>query len=168
MKKNITDEELNEAKVCFTDIFLQEMGFEVTEDDLIYDPVMDGVIQFKEKLFKYFDGDSLYLRHNEIEFNLLENPKLMAIIFSNTFIPRYNSDNDKGIEIESFYQSTPRGAIKGYACVVLKSEDGKPNEEIKSDKFINESVRILNLMAKLNGTSHWYDLDKIDIDINSR
>ena len=51
--------------------------------------------------------------------------------------------------------------VKGYTLFTY-IENGV-TKEYRSDMFINESVRTLNLITKLNKSSHLYDFNEFDI-----
>ena len=66
-----------------------------------------------------------------------------------------------GIEITSVFQSTHDKGSTGY-CGFKYIENGK-TKEIRSDDFMNECLRMFNLITKLNHTSHLYDFEIFDI-----
>ena len=41
-------------------------------------------------------------------------------------------------------------------------------KEIRSDGFENESVRIFNLICKINKTEHLYDFNKFDVSVQKK
>ena len=153
---------LYEAKLDFNDIVCRELGLSTDENDHIIDLDIESILMIKDKYIKYTDDQYPKLMHNEIDLNLIENPRLTEILFGRWVERRAQS---KGIEITSMYQSAIRGSNKGF-FVVTYDVLGEPREK-KSDIFVNESVRIFNLICKLNHTEHLYKtrLEKLDIEI---
>ena len=152
-------ESLLEFKVNFNDITMRELGLDIDENNHVYNIDTESIYQIKEKFIKYSDEEYPVIRANEMDMNLIENPRLMEILFG-----IYITDwcKRKSYEFTSYYQSTIRGSNKGF-FVVTYSVNGE-TDEIKSDVFVNESVRIFNLITKINHTTHMYDLE----DLTSR
>ena len=151
---------LYNAKVDFNDIVCRELGLGVDDNDHVYDITSDALLMIKDKLIKCSDDQYPRLAHNEIDMNLIENPRLMEILFGQWLENRANS---KGIEITSMYQSAIRGSNKGF-FVVTYIVEGESREK-RSDVFVNESLRIFNLICKLNHTEHLYKFRLNDLDI---
>ena len=153
-------ENLLEFKVNFNDITMRELGLDIDENNHVYNIETESIYQIKEKFIKYSDEEYPVIRANEMDMNLIENPRLMEILFG-----IYITDwcNRKGYEFTSYYQSAIRGSNKGF-FVVTYNINGE-SSEIKSDVFVNESVRIFNLITKINHTTHLYDLENFDIEI---
>ena len=57
------------------------------------------------------------------------------------------------------------GSKKGYFTLSYVDIATGECKELKSDVFMNESVRILNFITKINMTSHLYDFDEFDVEI---
>ena len=74
------------------------------------------------------------------------------------FLDDYQRRNN--IEITSILQS-PNPGGDGY-CAFTYLCNGK-TLEYRSDSFKNESLRMFNLITKLNNTSHLYDFSIFDI-----
>lgn len=147
-------------KIKFNDFVMRELGLDITEDDYLYDMDTQCILQIKEKFIKYCEDDYPILRHNEIELNLLENPRLTETLVI-PYISKYCDRNN--IVFQSISQSPISGSKKG--CFVLSYISDGEIKEIKSDAFVNESLRIFNLICKLNKTSHMYDFNEFDIEI---
>ena len=77
---------------------------------------------------------------------------------ANNFIMKYAMRN--GIDVNGVFQVGNKG-VKGYTLFTY-IENGV-TKEYRSDMFINESVRTLNLITKLNKSSHLYDFNEFDI-----
>ena len=158
-KKNLFD-----LKVRFNDIVMRELGLDITEDDNNYLYNIDGdfILQIKGKFIKYFYEDYIILKHNEMEFNVLENPRLMEMIilpFISNYCDRKNvtfqsmsqvptNENDKGRFIVSYIEMNDKGE--------------RIIHDISSDAYINESVRIFNLICKINKTTNLYNFNEFD------
>jgi len=152
---------LHEIKVNFNDIAMRELGLDVDDDDHVLDIDSESVYTIKDKYIKYSEDEYPVIGFNEIDLNLIENPRLMEMLFA-LWVKR--RAKRKGLEITSFYQSMIRGSNKGFFVVTYLGPDGE-TREAKSDVFLNESVRIFSVIAKLNHTSHLYDLEPFDIEI---
>ena len=152
---------ITEIKVNFNDISMRELRLDSDENDHIYDMDTESIYMIKEKYIKYSEDEYPNIMRDEIDMNLIENPRLMEILFG-TWIVKWATR--KQVEITSFYQSTIRGSNKGFFVMTYIDANGE-TQEMKSDVYINESVRIFNLISKLNHTSHMYDLTKLDIEI---
>ena len=76
-----------------------------------------------------------------------------------SFLDEYQQRSN--IERFSVFQSTHDKGATGY-CGFKYMQNGKIKEQ-KSDDFINESLRMFNLITKLNHTSHLYDFKMFDI-----
>lgn len=141
----------------FNDAFMRETGLDIDDNDHVYNIDTDHALAINEKFLKYRDYEYPVLEANEIDFNLLENPKLCESIANMWF-----HDNIKN-EIISLDQCIIPGSTKGtFALSYLKN--GR-TENIKSDPFVNESVRVFNLICKIVRRTHLYDFDSMDIVI---
>lgn len=151
-------EKLQPYKIRFNEICMREYGLDITEDDdYVYDIDTESILSFKERFIKYCDEYNPYLKPNEIEFNLLENSRMMEAIFAG-FLMKYAMRH--GQEIVSMHQSNIQGTDKGIFCYSYCNA-GK-TIEVTSDKFVFESVRVLNLLCKMNKSSHMYNFEEFD------
>lgn len=151
---------LLDLKIRFNDAVMRELGIDLTDEGYLFDMDTETVFQIKEKYIKYCEVDDPYLRHDEIEMNLLENPRLtetLIIPFMHNFCAR------KNIALQSVAQVPVPGSKKGF-FVMYYSINGE-TKDVKSDPFVNESVRIFNLITKMNKTTHMYQFDKFDVEI---
>ena len=143
--------------LIFNDAFMREMGLDVDDYDHIYNMETESVLTIKDKYLKYRDYEYPVLNANEIDFNLLENPKLCEMLMNMWLHDNINN------EIVSLDQCIIPGSSKG-TFVVSYVKNGK-TEHIKSDAFLNESVRIFNLLCKITQRTHLYDFASMDIII---
>lgn len=158
MKKNI---DMLDLKIRFNDAMMRELGLDITENDYVYDMDTESILQIKGKFIKYCDYEYPILKYNEeIELNLIENPRLAETIIL-PFIT--NFCNRKGLTFQSVSQYPIDGTNKGYFILSYIYNDEV--KEIRSDNYINESVRIFNLICKLNKTEHLYRFNEFDIEI---
>lgn len=160
VKKKI---DLFDLKMRFNDAVMRELGLDITEDDYVYDMDTESILQIKEKFIKYCDDEFPILRHNEIELNLIENPRLTETI-SLPFISRYCERN--GILFQTVSQTPIDGTNKG--LFILSYAVNGETKEFKSDGFINESVRVFNLICKINKTTNLYRFNEFDIEIERK
>lgn len=147
-----------DLKISFNDFCMREMKLDITEDGRLYMMDTDTILIYNEKFLKYPEDEYTLIRPNEIELNLLKNARIMDSLLS-MFLDEYQ--RRAGIEISSIFQSTQNKGDKGY-CGFIYIKDGK-NSEFRSDIFKNESLRMFNLITKLNHTSHLYDFNMFDI-----
>lgn len=157
---NIAKSKSLDYKIGFNDYCMREMGFEVDEDDHLYDMDTESILQIKEKFIKYTEDLTPILKFNEIDLNLIENFRLMETLFQ-VYIGKYAQRH--GMDVVGFSQSTIKGSRKG--CFVVSYKQAGQIYEIKSDAYENESVRVFNLVCKLNHRTHLYDFEKFDVII---
>lgn len=159
------EQKLFELKLTFNDIAMREMGLDVDEEDHVYDIETESVYTIKDKFIKYSDEPYPTLMHNEMDLNLLENPRLMEILFGMWIQRRAER---KGIEITSYYPALVQGSNRGFFVLTYIVYD-EPREK-KSDVFVNESVQIFDLICKINHTTHIYKakLPELDIEIKRK
>ena len=146
-----------EIKSAFNDYCMRELKLDVTEDDKVFYIDTNEIIKYNDKFLKYPENEYANIRPDEIEFNLLKNTRIMESLLSR-FLDEYQHRN--GIEITSILQS-PNAGGDGY-CALTYLQNGK-TLEYRSDNFKNESLRMFNLVTKLNNTSHLYDFKFFDI-----
>lgn len=153
-----------DLKVRFNDVMMRELGIDIVEDDdrfldYLYDIDTGNILQIKEKFIKYCDYEYPVIKFNEIEMNLIENPRLtetLCLPFLMNFCKR------KNIIFHSISQVPVDESSKGYFVMVYITEG--QTKEIRSDVFCNESVRIFNLITKINKTSHMYRFNEFDVE----
>lgn len=158
--KTIPKSESLEYKVGFNDFVMREMGFDIDEYDHLYDLETETILQIKEKFIKYTDELYPYLQFNEIDLNLIENYRLLESLFQ-VYITNYARSHM--MEIKSFSFSKMKGTKKGK--FTLSYINGGRIVDIESDPYENESVRIFNLVCKLNHRVHLYDFEAFDVTI---
>lgn len=152
-KKN----DLFKIALIFNDAFMRETGLDIDDNDHVYNMETDSALVIKDKFLKYRDYEYPVLNGNEIDFNLLENPKLCETLANMWLHDNINND------ILSLDQCAIPGSRKG-AFVLSYLKNGKI-ENIKSDAFLNESVRVFNLICKITKRTHLYDFESMDIII---
>lgn len=146
--------ELFELSVMFNDYAMRELGLDIDDGNHIYDADELSILQIDGKFIKYFDDiyDKEYLKSNEIELNLIDNPRLMEYL-SIRYI-RNKICEPKGVNFVSVSQEVAPGSDKGYFTLAYETSGQIKNKD--SDSFVNESLRIFNLICKLNKTEHMY------------
>lgn len=152
---------LLKLKLIFNDAFMRETGLDIDDNDHIYDMEKEEVLQIKERFIKYCDYEFPILNHNEIDLNLIENARLTETLALKYFTDHINN------KIVSLDQSLiPGSSDKGY-FIMNYEKDGKVLS-IRSDPFKNESVRVFNLICKINKTEHLYDFNEMDVVIEKK
>lgn len=151
---------LFELKSIFNDIVMREMGLDINDDNHVYNMDTNELFMIKDRYLKYLETEYDPIGHNEIELNLLENPRLMEILYG-IWIQRRSAA--RGYEVTSYYLSNIRGSNKGF-FVMTYAVNGK-SSETRSEVFVNESLRIFNMITKINHTAHMYDFSRFDIEI---
>lgn len=155
---------INDLKVRFNDIVMRELGLDITEKGYIYEIDSNTILTIKGKPIKYIEYDIeevVYVKHNEIEFNLLANPRLMETLCL-PFISGYCDRH--GYIFHSMSQCPITGSNSG--IFVISYIDRGIMKEITSEPYVNESIRIASAITKLNNTSNMYQFNKFDtVDI---
>lgn len=150
-------EKIFKTMLIFNDAFMREAGLDIDDNDHIFNLETDCALVINEKFLKYRDYEYPVVNANEIDFNLIENPKLCETLANAWLHDHINND------ILSLDQCIIPGSIKG-TFVLSYIKNGK-TECIKSDPFVNESVRVFNLLCKITKRAHLYDFKSMDIVI---
>lgn len=134
-------------------LFLQEVGLDVTEDGHIVDQDTFNTIQIKktDTVFKGY-GDQ---HKGSIELDPAKNSKHAKILFD--YYVNKLADNDE-IEAFSSYNSYITDEEKAKGIIECKTPD---NEIMKSGEYVNESLRYLDTIMRLNGDDD-PDIAKLD------
>jgi hypothetical protein len=156
----ITKAQALDLRLRFNDAMMRELGFDLTDEGYLFDMNTESVLQIKEKYIKYCEVDNPYLKHDEIEMNLLENSRLAETLVI-PFLSNYC--NRIGVVFQSIAQVPIPGANKGM-FVMYYNINGETKSMV-SDPYISESVRVFNFITKLNKTSHLYQFDIFDITL---
>lgn len=147
------EQELFDLRVQFNDYVLRELGLDINDDNYVYDIEKQQLLQINGKFIKYPESitDSQYINKNkEIELNCIENAGLVEIL-----AVRYINDFCKklGITLQSVSQECVDNN-NGYFSLAYITGGNILHKD--SDCFINESIRIFNLVCKLNKTDRLY------------
>lgn len=159
----ITENRAISLRIAFNDIAIRELGLEIDENSERICEICDdaiNILQYNDKFLKYYEGPNTIVRHNEIELNLIDNSRLMQILFGR-FIAKYSAVNN--LDVLSYYLTTNNTMANNPGQFVCTVEVAKKCTNIESDYFVNESVRILNLICKLNGTDSRYNFKELDM-----
>jgi len=134
-------------------LFLQEVGLDVTEDGHIVDQDTFNTIQIKktDTVFKGY-GDQ---HKGSIELDPAKNSKHAKILFD--YYVNKLADTDD-IEAFSSYNSYITDEEKAKGIIECKTPD---NEIMKSGEYVNESLRYLDTIMRLNGDDD-PDIAKLD------
>lgn len=154
------EEQLFKTMLIFNDAFMRETGLDIDDNDHVYSMETESVIAVNGKFLRYRDYEYPVNRADEIDFNLIENPKLCEQI-ANAWL--HNHINN---QILSLDQCSIPGSSKGM-FVMSYVKEGR-TENIKSDPFTNESVRVFNLLCKILKRTHLYDFESMDIPIERK
>lgn len=144
----------------FNDLVMRELGLDIDDRGYIVDLDTEAFLTIKEKYIKYKEEPYTPVKHDEIELNLIENPRLMETI-TLPFMVKYCKNH--GWEFHSTSQCLDEATGKGY-YLMSYTVNGETHE-IHSDNFINESLRVFNLICKLNKTEVMYKFQIADFDI---
>lgn len=143
----------------FNDISMREFGFDIDDDGHLFDMDLMTALTYKDKFLKYCDSEDRIVRPNEIELDLLQNNRLMNTLFG-LFIDKYSQAS--GTYFNSTFQSASTYGKKGYMACTYVGKDGLV-QEIRSNEYFNESVRIFNLICKINKSEMMYDFEMFDL-----
>ena len=153
-------EKIFKISLIFNDAFMRELGLDIDDNDHIFNLETDHALVINEKFLKYRDYEYPVLNANEIDFNLLENHKLCETLANAWLHDHVNND------ILSLDQCIIPGSSRG-TFVMSYIKNGKI-ESVKSDAFLNESVRVFNLICKITRRTHLYDFEEMDIIIEKK
>lgn len=168
MTKAEREEELKEEylniKISFNDYCMREMGFGLDDNDHLVDEDIETILRFKEKYIVYNDITlDPYVRGDEIDMNLLENYKLMELLFQ-AFITKYIVTHP--MDVRGFLQRTVNGTDKVVFSLMYLDPSTNLIKHYESNSYRNGCVSIFNLVCKLVEREHIYDFDKLDIIID--
>ncbi len=158
--RKLTKADYLRIKIDFNDKVMRELGLDITEDDYLYDMDEMAILQIKGKYIKYCEYDTPVLHHDEIDMNFIENSRLLETIASPFFL-RYCID--RNVELVSLSQTFKSDSARGCYVLSYQDKDGYI-KEIRSDFFTSESVRIFNLICKINKTTNLYKFDEFDVE----
>ena len=157
--RKLTKAECLKIKIDFNIKVMRELGLDITDDDYLYDMDQMSIIQLKGRYIKYCEDYEPVLKHDEIDMNFIENSRLLEIISYPFF---FNYCNELGVELVSLSQVLKPDSDKG--CYILSYNQNGTIREIKSDYFSSESVRIFNLISKINKTTSFYRFKEFDVE----
>lgn len=127
----------------FSDLTLREIGLEVDANGHIVDEESGNPITMKGKYLKYNYGPVKRTSREEINYDPLNNPKLMNMLFC-YYSNKLESEGSRGVDM---YSTNLFGEDK----VVLKAKVG--DNTIQSEPYLNESVRIMDVVLKMNDST---------------
>ena len=105
------EEQMHEIKIDFNNIVLREFKLGLDDYDHLYDKETDSIYQISERFIKYSEDMIPILHTNEIDFNVIENPRLMEILFG-MWVNKWEQRN--AAKVTSYYQTAIRGSKKGF------------------------------------------------------
>ena len=70
-----------EQKCIFNDYCMRELGLNLDDNDRLVDDDTQSILQYREKFIKYQEDECVPIRPDEVEMDLLRNPRLMGILF---------------------------------------------------------------------------------------
>lgn len=157
-----------QLKIDFNDKMMRELKLDLADTeygdtDYLYDYISDTFLTIKGKFIKYTEEEYPLLKHDEIDLNLIENARLsetISIPFFNYYCTR------KGYIFQSISQCPIDGTDKG--IFMMHYAYNGETHSVQSDAFKNESVRVFNLICKLNKTEHMYNFNDLDIIIERK
>lgn len=149
------EKQLLDLKINFNTIAMRELGLDYNEEDgYVYrypddDNGVAELLQIKEKFIKYSEDQYPVVAHNEIDLNLIENPRLMEYL-----VYKYLQDNITNEIVSVEIVQAPEGGGLCYAVLSFKADN--EIRSIKSDIFVNEAVCLFNLICKIKKTTMLY------------
>lgn len=153
---NITDE----LRIRFNQFCTTELGFDIDEQtERLYDLDTDELVVINEKFIKDYEGEYSDIRYyaNDTKLLLLDNAGLLTALFM-IYLGKFNGTMD----VLTFQHSTSTKGDSGKFSCTIKGVNGI-NEIIESDSFMNESVRIFNIICKINKTVMRYNFKEFDV-----
>ena len=79
-----------DTRIAFNDICMREMKLDITDDGILYDMDTESILQYKERFIKYREDENTLIYQNEIELDLLRDPRLMEIL-ANIYLQKYSA-----------------------------------------------------------------------------
>lgn len=138
-------------KVELTEKLMQEIGLEIDSNHCIVDQDNGSRLQFNGKNLKYIE-DGIRTGRNDLEFNPVENSKLMNHLFS-YYTNKIHQEDGRYINI---YYPVECAENKGF--IELKDGD---NNIMRSGEYYNDSLKYADLIFQLNGEE---DVDLSEYD----
>ena len=162
-EEKLKEEYLN-IKISFNDYCMREIGLGLDDNDRLVDDDVESILKFKDKFIVYNDTMlDPYVRSDEIDMNLLENYKLMELLFQ-VYITKYRSINP--IDVKGFLQRAVTGTDKVVFSLMYLDHETNLIKHMESDPYRNGCVSIFNLICKLAKRDNIYDFEKLDIMID--
>lgn len=172
-RESIYDYVTDDLREIFNDVCLREMGLDITNEGLVYDTESNTIMQFDGLFLKYCPSKYTIINQSlEVRFTLIENPKLMSMLASWYCTKELTKKGYKVLGLNQYIVNPQK--YLGYVTLAIEpnSPAMKYNgqiaayisvKDIASDSYVNESVRLLSLICKVNGTSEMYDLSALDV-----
>ena len=126
--------------IDFADLTLKEIGLDVDEDNHIVDEETGMPITAKGKFLKFNCGAANRTTRDEINYDPLNNPKLMNFLFG-YYSSKLEAEGSRGVDI-CYTTSGPEDKQ------ILNVKTG--DDSLESNPYYNESVRIMDVICKLN------------------
>lgn len=161
------EKKMLDLKINFNTIVMRELGLDYNEDGYIFkypdnEDDFAELLQIKEKFIKYSEEQYPIIAHNEIDLNLIDNPRLMEYL-----VYMYLNDNLANPIVSIEIIQAPEGGGLCYAVLSYRTET--EIKSISSDVFVNESVCLFNLICKIKKTTVLYRyLDEFDVIIEHK
>ena len=161
------DKKLLDLKINFNTIVMRELGLGYNDDGYIFkypenESDFAELLQIKEKFIKYSEDQYPMIAHNEIDLNLIDNPRLMEYL-----VYMYLSENLSNPIVSIEIIQAPEGGGLCYAVLTYKTESEV--KSIKSDVFVNESLGLFNLVCKIKKTTRLYGyINEFDVIIEHK
>lgn len=126
--------------IDFADLTLKEIGLDVDEDNHIIDEETGMPITAKGKFLKFNCGAVSRTTRDEINYDPLNNPKLMNFLFG-YYSSKLEAEGSRGVDI-CYTTNGPEDKQ------ILNIKTG--DDALESEPYYNESVRIMDVICKLN------------------
>ena len=142
---------LDNDSLEFGDLTLRELGLEIDQNNYIVDQDTGNLLMFKDKKIKYNTDMVFRLNKDEISYDPLNNSRLMNHLFS--YYASKLADEDS-VYIGSYFNIPIKESDK--SIMKVKTD----TNIIKSEPYFNESVRIMDVICKINDSGT--DVSKYD------
>lgn len=138
---------MKEKNIELTNAIMREIGLDVNSLHQVIDQDTNEVLSFNGKTMVYnLDPVRNRLKRHDIEFNPLENLKMMSQLFS-YYVNKLN--REEGLYISLFYPVVNQHTGVGY----LVAKDGQ-NNTIQSGSYSSDCLKYADLIFRLSGETN--------------
>ena len=141
----------NMDKIRATQIVMHEIGLDVDKYNNIVDQDNGQPLHFNGKVLKYnLSNRKIHMGRNDIEFDPIDNTKIMSHLFS-YYLDKKNEED--GTYFPVYF---PVNKADGKSALEVRG-----NSTFKSKSYKNDSLKYVDLILRINGNT---DIDLNDVD----